>query len=97
MDLIHSVVIAIALAAPTLVVYFRRLITVASIAGCILAFTSCDSGTRNIAIFSLFFVVVFVIAVDVAEPDEATSKSQQATLDRDGRSFAEVADERDSE
>jgi hypothetical protein len=78
------------------IIYFRRATAVASIAACILAFAACDSSTRNLAVFALIFVM-FILSVDVTEPDEATNEGQQATLDGDGRSFAEVADERESD
>jgi hypothetical protein len=96
MYLIHAIVISVVIAAPMAAIYFRRSSAAASIAAFILALSTCDNAACSAALFSLIFVIL-VVWVDLAEASKATSKDQQATLGDDGRFFAEIADERESE
>jgi hypothetical protein len=92
--IITSIVITIALAAPMASIYFRRSTAIASTAAFILALAVCDDSTRILAMLALLFVI---LSVDVAEPAEGDIEGQQAMLDDDGRTFAEIADERASD
>jgi hypothetical protein len=96
MDQIQSAIMAVAIAAPIAVCYFRRATAIVSITAFILALAVCDNATRCASLFALLYVI-FILSVDVAEPDKAPIKGKQPTLDGDGRSFAEVADERESD
>ena len=94
MHLIQSVVIAIAIATPVAVIYFRRATAIASITAFILALAVCDESTRCVSMLALL-VVVFALSVDVAERDETPPQGRQATLDGDGRTIAETTNERE--